>query len=304
MFGSDLSPDAQAAIAGNAARFGSDARRVLLHPLPLYNNSVGAHDLTPGRKTVEDVVRGAKALLIGGSVHDASGLKDKEFVVVQEMFLTETTDFADIVFPAASFAEMDGTYTNNAGNVQRVRKAIEPLFQSKTDWMITALIAREMGFDITHDFSASGVFRSIADSVPAYAGLRYPALKDESQPVQAKYEIAKTPDISKSVNLLQKRLETLSDAGEKNMEYEPVLYAELATDAALLHDIYVEPDARHLNTGSSLIKAVEAEAKRLGADKVLLSVALRNMGGQKLFEQYGFRTTMLEMMLEIDKNNG
>jgi len=217
MFGSDLSPDAQAAIAGNAARFGSDARRVLLHPLPLYNNSVGAHDLTPGRKTVEDVVRGAKALLIGGSVHDASGLKDKEFVVVQEMFLTETTDFADIVFPAASFAEMDGTYTNNAGNVQRVRKAIEPLFQSKTDWMITALIAREMGFDITHDFSASGVFRSIADSVPAYAGLRYPALKDESQPVQAKYEIAKTPDISKSVNLLQKRLETLSDAGEKNM---------------------------------------------------------------------------------------
>jgi len=88
------------------------------------------------------------------------------------------------------------------------------------------------------------------------------------------------------------------------MEYEPVLYAELATDAALLHDIYVEPDARHLNTGSSLIKAVEAEAKRLGADKVLLSVALRNMGGQKLFEQYGFRTTMLEMMLEIDKNNG
>ena len=88
------------------------------------------------------------------------------------------------------------------------------------------------------------------------------------------------------------------------MEYEPVLYAELATDAALLHDIYVEPDARHLNTGSSLIKAVEAEAKRLGADKILLSVAFRNGGGQELFEQYGYRTTMLEMMLEIDKNNG
>ena len=88
------------------------------------------------------------------------------------------------------------------------------------------------------------------------------------------------------------------------MEYEPLLYEQLATDAALLHDLYVEPDARRSHTASNLLAAVEAEAKRLGANKVLLSVALKNMGGQKLFEQYGFRTTMLEMMLEIDKNNG
>jgi ribosomal protein S18 acetylase RimI-like enzyme len=88
------------------------------------------------------------------------------------------------------------------------------------------------------------------------------------------------------------------------IEYEPVLYAQLATTAAWLHDIYVEPDARRSHTASNLLAAVEAEAKRLGADKVLLSVALRNMAGQNLFEQYGFRTTMHEMMLEIDKNNG
>ena len=88
------------------------------------------------------------------------------------------------------------------------------------------------------------------------------------------------------------------------LEYEPVLYAELATKVAWLHDIYVEPDERRSHNASNLLAAVEAEARRLGADKVLLSVALENMGGQKLFEQYGFRTTMLEMMLEIDKNNG
>lgn len=217
MFGSDLSSDAQAAIAGSASRFGSDTRRVLLHPLPPYNNSVGAHDLTPGRKAVDEVIRNSKALLVGGSLQDASALKDKEFVVVQELFLTETTDYADIVFPAASFAEVDGTYTNNAGNVQRVRKAIEPLFQSKPDWMITALIAREMGVDAVSEFSASGIFRSIADAVPAYAGLRYPSLKDESNPVQAKYGLVSKPDISKSLNLLRKRLETMSDSGEKNM---------------------------------------------------------------------------------------
>jgi predicted molibdopterin-dependent oxidoreductase YjgC len=49
-------------------------------------------------------------------------LSRKEFIVVQELFETETTDFADVVLPAASFAEVDGTYTNNTGFVQRVRQ--------------------------------------------------------------------------------------------------------------------------------------------------------------------------------------
>ena len=138
MFGSELSAEAQADIAASASGFAGDGRRVTLHPLPKYNNSVGAHDMTPGRKSVDEVVKNSKALLIGGSLQDASVLSGKEFVVVQELFQTETTDHADVVFPAASFAEVDGTFTNNAGNVQRVRKAIEPVHQSKPDWMITA----------------------------------------------------------------------------------------------------------------------------------------------------------------------
>jgi GNAT superfamily N-acetyltransferase len=85
------------------------------------------------------------------------------------------------------------------------------------------------------------------------------------------------------------------------IEYQPVLYAELATRVAWLHDIYVEPDARGLGAGKALIEAVRDEAKRLGAEKVLLSVALGNTHGQKLFEQNGFRTTMYEMMLELSK---
>jgi NADH-quinone oxidoreductase subunit G len=223
MFGSELSSEAQAVIAATAANFGSDARRVLLHPLPLYNNSVGAFDMTDGRKPVDEAVRRSKALLIGGSLQDASILKGVDFVVVQELFLTETTEFADVVFPAASFAEVDGTYTNNAGNVQRVRKAIEPLFQSKPDWMITGLIAREMGSPVVPaELSASAIFRLIADAVPAYSGLRYPSLKDESKPVQAKYTVNSKPDITQNLNLLKKRLETMSDSGEKNMTTPPI----------------------------------------------------------------------------------
>ncbi len=216
MVGSDLSSEAQALIAASAGNLAGEGRRVLLHPLAKYNNSVGAHDATAGRKTVDEVVKSSKALLIGGSLQDASVLAGKDFVVVQELFQTETTDHADVVFPAASFAEVDGTFTNNAGNVQRVRQAIEPVHQAKPDWMITSLIAKEMGTPITAELSASAIFRSIADAVPAYEGLRYPSLKDESSPVQAKYALVSGKDMSAEISAVKSWLDSVSAGGEKN----------------------------------------------------------------------------------------
>lgn len=211
--GGDLSADAQAAVASCASSLADNAR-VLLHPLPKHNNSVGAFDMTSGRKKVDEVVRSSKALLIGGSLQDSSILASAGFVVVQELFQTETTDHADVVFPAASFAEVDGTYTNNAGNVQRVRKAIEPLHQSKPDWMITSMIARELGVEITEDWSASAVFRSIAAGVPAYEGLRYPAMKDESLPARVSHG---TTDVRADLGGLKSAVEKF-DSTEKNTE--------------------------------------------------------------------------------------
>src|SRR5690606_11006870 len=153
MAGSELSPAAQAAIASSAGSFAGDGRRVLLHPLPLYNNSVGAIDIIPEALRLEEVLRNSKALYITGSLQDPSVLADKDFVVVQELFETRTTEFADVVLPAASFAEVDGTFTNNAGNVQRVRKAIEALHQTKPDWMITSALAAAMGTDLGFQMS-------------------------------------------------------------------------------------------------------------------------------------------------------
>lgn len=83
-------------------------------------------------------------------------------------------------------------------------------------------------------------------------------------------------------------------------EYEPMLYAELATKVAWLHDIYVDPAARAKGIGSALILGVADEAKRLGANKVLLSVAVQNAAGHGLFERNRFEKTMDEMMLVID----
>ena len=213
--GSDVAPEMQAALSSMASVFVTETHRVLLHPLPLYNNSVGAIDIAPNAKPVEDVINASKALLIGGSLQDASVLASKDFVAVQELFLTETTEYADVVFTAASFAEVDGTFTNNAGNVQRVRKSIEPLHQSKPDWMITSQIAKELGADLGFSGSASTVFKAVTECVPAYAGLRYPDLKDESNPVQAKHTI-----VSNAVDTeaLRKLADAIPAGGKKNTE--------------------------------------------------------------------------------------
>ena len=219
MIGAELSGDAQAVLAGNASSLAGEGRRVLLHPLAPYNNSVGAIDMLPGGKSVDEVVKNSKALLIAGSLQDASILNGKKFVVVQELFESETTEHADVVLPAASFAEVDGTFTNNAGNVQRVRKAIEPVHRSKPDWMITGLIAKAMGAELG-EMTASAIFRSIADSLPAYSGLRYPMLKDESNPVQVKHSIVEG-DVSANVEGLKRSLESHGGC-EKNHQMPQV----------------------------------------------------------------------------------
>jgi formate dehydrogenase alpha subunit len=72
-------------------------------------------------------------------------LTSLDFLVVQDMFLTETAKLANVVLPAASFAEKDGTFTNFEGRVQRVQKAIAPLGESLPDWEITLRLADKMG---------------------------------------------------------------------------------------------------------------------------------------------------------------
>lgn len=220
MFGRELSPEAQAFLANAAASMTTDDRRALLHPLPLYNNSVGANDMMSGKKPLADVLKNSKALYIGGSLSEenAALLSGKDFVVVQEMFETATTAHADVIFPAASFAEVDGTYTNNSGFVQRVRQAIAPLNQAKADWIATSTLAKEMGVDFGYQMSASAAFKALADAVPAYEGLRYPHLKDESRPAQVKHAISGERDRSKEIKALSDRAAALPDEAEKITE--------------------------------------------------------------------------------------
>jgi len=110
--------------------------------------------------------------------HVRKSLEALEFLVVQDMFLSETAQLADVVLPAVSFAEKDGTFTNTERRVQRVRKAIEPVGDSRPDWWITCQIARRMdgkGFDFEHP---SQIMDEIASLAPSYGGIAYNRLED------------------------------------------------------------------------------------------------------------------------------
>lgn len=240
VFGGELSAGAQSLIAQFPHLFAGDGRRVLLHPLPLFNNSVGAHDMFGGTRSVAEILNtGVRALYVAGSLlpgtlaANQAGLRSLDFVVVQELFETETTALAEVVFPAASFAEVDGTFTNSGGLVQRVRKSIEPVHQSIPDWMIVARLAKELGADFGFERSASAVFREIADRVSAYSDLRYPSLKDESKPVQVKHTIAPARELASELAALRQRVEGFSDNAEK-IEGTPAVGHELFKPGTLI----------------------------------------------------------------------
>jgi predicted molibdopterin-dependent oxidoreductase YjgC len=110
--------------------------------------------------------------------HVREALAKLEFLVVQDVFLTETAQLAHVVLPGTTFAEKDGTFTNTERRVQRVRKAIEPVGNSRPDWWVTCQIARRMGsqgFDFSHP---SQIMDEIASLTPSYGGISYNRLED------------------------------------------------------------------------------------------------------------------------------
>jgi len=111
--------------------------------------------------------------------HVAHALEHLDFLVVQDIFLTETAALADVVLPAASFAEKDGTFSNTERRVQRVRKAIEPIGKAKADWEIVCLVAKAMGYPMNFK-SAEEIMAEIAKVTPSYGGINYERLEQGS----------------------------------------------------------------------------------------------------------------------------
>jgi len=125
--------------------------------------------------------------------HVRHALERTEFLVVQDLFLTETGKLADVILPACSFAEKNGTFTNSERRVQRVRKAIEPVGESKDDtWIVTQLAQRLLDLGAARPLeegpyagwaysSAGDVMAEVNALTPIYGGITYERLDSGEQ---------------------------------------------------------------------------------------------------------------------------
>ncbi len=110
--------------------------------------------------------------------HCEKSIDNLDFLVVQDIFLTETAEIADVVLPAACYAEKDGTFANTERRVQRVRKAVEPPGQAWDDWKIICEIANRMGYPMTYENSRQ-IMEEISRVTPSYAGITYDRIEYE-----------------------------------------------------------------------------------------------------------------------------
>jgi NADH-quinone oxidoreductase subunit G len=168
-----------------------------LIPVWPHNNTQGAWDMgvhpayEPGYKPVSNPGLAADAVYAGVNNGDVQGLfvlgadpvgdglmsgRDQlAFLVVQELFLTKTAELADVVLPAQSWAEREGTFTSGERRVQRYYPAIQPAGDSRPDWQILAQIGERVGLD-KPAFAVSLVFNEVVKVVPQYKGMSYRTL--------------------------------------------------------------------------------------------------------------------------------
>ena len=118
------------------------------------------------------------ALTDADANHVRKALGNLDFLVVQNIFMTETAKYADVFLPAALYAEKDGTFTNTERRVQRVRKAVEPPGDARPDWEIIQDLGTRMGIAWHYD-SPEDIFEEIRTVVPQYAGMTYDRLGEQ-----------------------------------------------------------------------------------------------------------------------------
>ncbi len=122
-------------------------------------------------------IMGENPMLSDADIHHVEkNLAALEFMVVQDIFMTETAKLADVVLPSACFAEKDGTFTNTERKVLRVRKALQAPGEAMDDFRIIAEISRKMGYEMEYP-DANAIMEEIRTLTPSYAGITYERLE-------------------------------------------------------------------------------------------------------------------------------
>lgn len=108
--------------------------------------------------------------------HTRACFEELEFIAVQDIFMTETAEIADVVLPAAAFAEKEGTFTNTERRVQRVRRAVAPPGDARLDWQILCDLSTRMGYPL-HYSGPEAILAEIGAAVPEYRGITWERLE-------------------------------------------------------------------------------------------------------------------------------
>jgi len=158
----------------------------------LWNVPLESLPAEPGLSTVE-IAQGAyegkiKGMYIMGEnpmltdpdlTHTGKAFEKLDFLVVQDIFPTETTPYADVILPAASFAEKEGSAVNSDRRSIRVRKAVESPGEAREDWRIIVDLAEAMGCDLGSYSEAAEIFDEIAEAAPIFGGISYDRIEVE-----------------------------------------------------------------------------------------------------------------------------
>ncbi|NCG19516.1 MAG: molybdopterin-dependent oxidoreductase [Rhodobacterales bacterium] len=131
--------------------------------------AIASGDIGKRRRRVDDRLVGV--WLGGNCVED--GMNALDFVVVQDIFLNEICRFADVILPAACFAEKDGGFTNSDRRVQRARKAVNAPGDARADWEIICDISRACGYPMPWYNDSDDVYAEMAALTDQLAGITH-----------------------------------------------------------------------------------------------------------------------------------
>jgi Uncharacterized anaerobic dehydrogenase len=170
--------------------------------------------------------------------------KNLEFLIVQDIFLTETAIYADLVLPSLSFAEKLGTFTNTERRIQMVRPFLSPPGEAKADWEIITMIAREMGYDWRYS-SPEDIMNEISSLVPQYSGLTYSCI--EYNGVQWPVNGCKGTEIMHTQNFTRGKGKFIPSYWKRPDEYTDKEYPFILTTGRLYYQFHTGTLTRKSN---------------------------------------------------------
>ena len=259
------------------------------------------------------------ALSEPGVNHAEDVLADLDFLVVQDLFVTETARYADVVLPACSFVEKTGTFTNTDRTVQMVKQVMEPKGDSRPDWKILQDLAGRMGRDWDYDSTAE-VMEEVNSLTPLYGGvthervdaeggLQWPCWDEDHPGTKRLYadefdtddglahlhavgfsEPAETPDeaypftLTTGRVLYQYHTGTMTHRSEGIMEYTPSDFVEIHPETAAEHGIE-SGDPVRVESERGAITVPAQVTDRVGPDTVFAPIHFADSAVNRLTDE-------------------